>query len=231
MRLWCVLLALACCGCGSFFTEAGHNATQGAVNAVTDPDSKKKLASLLTDATKAARDEALGTTTDADLQKLLKSAGVTTRAEVQQLLKDAGVTTRAELEALITTALQEKLRQTARVTVDEVFGPPTLREVDALREHLVGQPFKDDLNGALDAAGPHLAQVVKQAVEAGLVPITTEVNTLKVQADAEATRWKPIAIGFGVGSGCLVVCIVVLGLALRSHRKVIESLATRLPSH
>jgi hypothetical protein len=222
MRLWGALL-LACCGCGPFFTEAGHNATLGAVSAATAPDTKKKLDGLLTGTVKTARDEALGPTTDADLNKLLKSAGVTTRAEVQQLLKEAGVTTRAELEALITSALQAKIRQTARLTVDEMFGPPTLKEVDALREHLVGQAFRDDLDRALDEAGPHLAQAVKQ----GLVPITTDVGTLKTDVDTEAAKWKPIAIGFGVVGGCLVVCLVCLGLTLRSHRKLIEALSAR----
>jgi hypothetical protein len=209
MRLcFAALIVIACCGCGAFFTGMGHDAATGAVNAVTSDDSKKKLSDLTTEATKAARDEALGQTTDDDIQKLIKNAGITTRAE---------------LEALITATFQARLRQTIRLAVDEMLGTKTLADADALREELLGKPFQDDLNAALDAAGPHLATAAQKAVQASLVPINTETNTLKTTADAEAAKWKPIAIGFGIGGACLLACLVVLLIVLRSHRKIIES--------
>lgn len=214
-RVLLSILITLCCGCGSYFTNMGHNAANGALDAVTSDDAKKKLAGLTTEATKAARDEALGPDTDAKLQKLIT---------------DAGVTTRAQLEQLITDALQERIRKTVRIAVDEVGSPKTLSDADTLRERLVGAPLQKDLNDLIDAAAPHLAAAVQQSVQSSLQPIKAEESSIKTAADAEAAKWKPIAIGFAVGSGFLVVCLVFAYLLLRHHRQVIETLvAARKP--
>lgn len=182
----------------------GHAAAVGAVDGVSLPDSKTRLAGVVTDATKAARDEAFGPTTETD---------------IRNIVQDFGVTARGELESLITLRVQERLQQTVRLTLDEALGPTTLAEADALRERLLGQPLQNDLSAAIDGAAPHLSAVV----QASLGPLGKEVVTLKTDADSEAAKWKPIAIGFGIGSVGLLVCGVFLILALRSHRKVIES--------
>lgn len=194
-------------GCGSYFTNMGHNAANGALDAVTSDDAKKKLAGLTTDATKAARDEALGPDTDAKLQKLIT---------------DAGLTTRQQLEQLITDALQERIRKTVRIAVDEVGSPMTLKEADALREELLGAPLQKDINDLIDAAAPHLAAAVQQSVQSSLQPIKTEESAIKTAADAEAAKWKPIAIGFAVGSGFLLVCLILAVILIRGHRKMID---------
>ncbi len=207
MRFWILLVAILCCGCGGYFQGIGHDMAVGAVNQITTDDSKKALAGIATEATKAARDEALGPTTDADIQKLIK---------------DTGATTRSELEMIIVDVLKARLKEALRAAIDEALGKKTLSEADTLREELVGKPAQDDVNALIDAASPHLAAAAQQAVQAALQPIKSESDNLKIQADAEAAKWKPIAIGFGVGGACLLICLVVLVLALRSHRQVIE---------
>src|SRR5580692_3133834 len=98
LRLALVAGGLLLCGCGSYFTGMGQNAATGAVTGVTTDDAKKKLADLVTESTKAARDEALGATTDADLKKLIADLD----PEFQRVITNAGVTTRAQVTALIT---------------------------------------------------------------------------------------------------------------------------------
>ena len=186
----------------------GQNAATGAVNGVTSDDSKKKLDTLVTDATKAARDEALGPDTDAKLQKLVT---------------DTGATTKTQLEAL-TLVLQQRLRQTVRLSLDELGSPKTLQDADKLREELVGGPLQQDLNNLIDAAAPHLAAAVQQSVQSSLTPIKTAESTLKTDADAEAAKWKPIAIAFAIGCALLVVVLVFAYLLLRHHRQVIDTL-------
>lgn len=200
-------IALTCCGCGSYFKGVGQNAATGAVDGITTDDSKKKLTGLVTDATKAARDEALSPETD---------------QKVQKLITDSGATARAQLETL-TTSLQTRLRQTVRLSLDELGSPKTLKDADALREELVGPPLQKDVNDLIDAAAPHLASAVQQAVQSSLAPLKTEEATLKADADQEASKWKPIAIGFGVGTGILLVCLVFAAFLLRHHRRLIDS--------
>ena len=210
-----LLLALGLCGCGStYFTGLGHDAAQGALNAVTSDAAKKQLSGLSTAATKAARDEALGPTTDAELQKLVLSTGKTTRAQVDELV--AG---------LITEALQAKLKQTVRQAIDEAFGKTTLKEAAALREELVGTPLQQDLDHLIDAAAPRLAKAVQQAVQASVAPLTKDANQLKTEADQEAAKWRPVAIGFAVGAGILLICLIFSAFVILNHRRVIEALA------
>ncbi len=216
-RLIVLLLALEVCGCGSYFTGVGHDAASGALSAVTSDDTKKKLVSLTTEAVKGARDEALGPTTDAELQKLVN---------------DTAATTRAQLNEMITVTLQERVRQTIRLAIDEALGKYTLKEADTLREELFGVPLQHDLDQLIDAAAPHLTQAVQGAVQQAVqTAIQTSVTPLKTDVDQEAAKWRPIAIGFAVGTCLLVICLIFVAFALVSHRKVIEALVKeRLPS-
>ena len=209
LRFIVLLLALEVCGCGSYFTSVGHNAATGALDAVTSDDAKKKLAGLTTDATKAAREEALGSTTDAELQKLVS---------------DTGASARAQLNDLITDALREKIRQTIRMAIDEALGKYTLKEADAFREELVGLPLQRDLDALIDAAAPHLASATKQAVDQALRgAVQTTVTPLKADVDAEAAKWRPVAIGFAIGCGCLVVCLIFAVILIRGHKRLLDA--------
>lgn len=228
MRWVVCFVALLTCGCGAYFTGAGHDAAQGAVNAVTSDDSKKKLMALETNAIATATDDENKKRLTALVTALTKAAredalGPETSAAIQKLVKETGITTRAELDQIITAKLQDKLRETVRKILDEALGPATVKETGVLREELLGKPAQDDVNALIDAAAPHLAAATQQAVQAALVPVKSETDSLRTAADSEAAKWKPIAIGFGVGGGCLLLCVVVLTIALRSHRKVIES--------
>jgi len=191
----------------------GQQAATGAVAGVTSDDSKTKLSSLASTAASAARDEALGPNTDAALQKLL--ADLDTR--IQTLLTNMGATTQGQLNGIITAQLREQIRTLVRQTIDEALGAVTLQEADALREELFGAPLQKNLDALIDSATPHISQVVQQAVQSSVTP-------LKSEADAEAAKWEPIAIGFAIGAALLVVCLVVLLYALRSHKQVVAML-------
>jgi hypothetical protein len=215
-RLALLLLILACCGCGSYFTGVGQSVGAGIVSGATSDDAKKKLSGLTADAVKAARDEALGPKTDAELRKLIADTDV----ELQKLVADTGAATRAQVNEVLTRTLQERLRQTIRLTIDEAFGPTTLREAGVLREELVGPPLQRDVDALIDAAAPHLAKAVQQAVQVSITP-------LKTSADEEAAKWKPIAIAFAVGTGFLLICFAFGVYVIQGHRKVIHTLLTQ----
>jgi hypothetical protein len=219
-HLLLLVVILFGCGCGSYFTGIGQNAAAGAVNGATSNDATNKLSGLTTAATKAARDEALGPTTDADLKKLIADLD----PELQKVITDTGTTTRAQLNTLITQALQEKVQKALRLSIDEALGAKTMTEANALREELVGPPLQKDLDAIIDSVAPHLAQAVQQAVQSSLAPLQTDVTSIKSQADLEAAKWKPIAIGFGVGTGILLICLVLAVYVVRSHHQVIQTL-------
>jgi F0F1-type ATP synthase membrane subunit c/vacuolar-type H+-ATPase subunit K len=202
-----LLVVLLCTGCASYFTGMGQNAATGAVNGITSDDSKKKLDGLASAATKAARDEALGPTTDADGQKLIT---------------DWGAALRGQLNTLITKELQDKLRETIRQAIDEALGKRTLKDVDALREELVGPPFQKDLDDAIDSAKPHLSSAVQDALQTSLGTIKVDLSNVQTQADQEAAKWKPIAIGFAIGTGFLLLCLIFAVILIRGHRKMID---------
>jgi hypothetical protein len=204
-----LLVVLLCTGCAPYFTGMGQNAATGAVNGLTTDDSKKKLDGLVTDATKSARDEALGPNTDA--------AG-------RKLIDDWGTELRAQINAIITAELQAKLKKLVRDAIDEALGGKTLTDADTLRERLVGPPLQKDLDDLIDAASPHLAAAVTQAVQSSLAPINKDVQAVQTSVDAEAAKWKPIAIAFAIGCALLLVCLVFAYLMLRHHRQVIDSL-------
>lgn len=191
-RFLVLLVALEALGCGSYFTTVGHDAASGALSAITSDAAKKQLSGLTAVATKSAREEALGATTDAELQKLVK---------------DTAATTRSELNDMITTTLQDRVRQTIRIAIDEALGKLTLKEADSLREQLFGVPLQHDLDALIDAAAPHLAKATQDAVQQALQTVVqTTITPLKADVDQEEAKWRPIAIGVGVGALLLVLC-------------------------
>ncbi len=212
MRYFALVFVMFCCGCGSYFTGWGHDAASGALGAVTSQEAEQKLNALTTGAVKAARDEALGPATDADLQKLVRNMGTATRAQLDEMVQE------------VTATLQAKLREMLRGAIDEALGATTLKRVGGLREELAGSPLQRDLDALIDSASPHLTKAVQEAVQASIAPIKIEVSTLKTDADAEVAKWKPLAIGFAVGCGCLVICLIFGAFTLRSHRQIIEKL-------
>jgi hypothetical protein len=228
MKAVILALSLLSCGCGTLLAGAGQSTATGAVNGITSDASKQKIDSLVTDATKAARDEALGPNTNAQLQTLVSNSDTAlqklltdTDARVQAMITNAGVNARGQLDTAISNKVQERLQQTIRLTIDEALGSATLQEADALREELVGAPLQKDVDALIDSAAPHLNQVVQQAVTQA---VQSSITPIKTTADAEAAKWEPIAIGFAVGTALLILCIVILVHVLRSHKQVIDTL-------
>jgi hypothetical protein len=199
-----IVVLLFLCSCGGTFTNAGHDAAQGVVQDITSADSEKKLQALVDQLVNSAREDLLGPKTDAEIQALIKSAGVTTRSA---------------LEDLISKYLRERLTRLVRTVMDEALGTTTIGEVDTLREHLVGQPLQDDLDKLVAHEVPNIQNAVHTAIQNELGPLKTDVASLKTQADSEAAKWKPVAIGFAVGTLLLLVCVI---LVIREIRHLAE---------
>jgi len=201
-------------GCGATFTAWGHEAAVGAIDALTSPDAGAALATVGAEAAKAAasaaRDEALGQATDADVQRILAGAGATAREQADDL---------------VTLDLRPRLLQTVRLVIDEALDEVTLREISALREQIAGQPLQQDLNALIDAAAPHLTKAVQQSIAGALVPIQVDVNQAKAAADAEAAKWKPIAIGLAVGAALLIACLALAVRIIGHHARTIAAMA------
>jgi hypothetical protein len=205
-----MLAPILLCGCGSYFTGVGHDAASGALGVVTSDDAKKRLSNLASEATKAARDEALGPDTDAKLQALIKNLGLTTRTE---------------LDSLITASFREQIRLLIRMAIDEALNQQSLQRLGTFREELVGTPLQMDIDALIDSATPHLTQAVQSALQTAVQQtIQTSVVPLENTADKEAAKWKPIIIAFAISSFFLVVCLIFSAHTIMSHRKVIESL-------
>ncbi len=96
-----------------------------------------------------------------------------------------------------------------------------------LREELAGPGLQKDVDDLIDSAEPHLNQAVQQAVQAALQPVKVEVSNLQTQASAEATTWKPIAIGFGIGAAILLICLILAVVLVRNHTNTIRTLVAR----
>lgn len=191
MKTICLLLlSMLACGCGSYFTNAGHDLTAGAMQEATSDTSKHKLTELTTSAVRGARDEALGSTTDADLRKLVASLGA---------------------------SLQIQLKVIVAQVLDELLGTNAKNKIAGLREELVGAPLRADLDSLIAEEVPKLTLQLETSIKAPIAPIVKEV-------DQEAMKWKPIAIGFGVGGGCLLSCLVVALFIIRSHHKMLVAL-------
>lgn len=208
--------AICCTACSPTFTSWGHAATAGAVEELTGDAGTQALSALASSAAKAA--------TDSARDELL---GQVTRDDIVRLEVAAGDGARAQLERLITVRLQERIRQTLRLSIDEALGARTRAEVDALREELAGDPLRLDVEALIDEAAPHLAQAVQAAVAGAVMPLQTDVAKAQAAADLEAAKWRPIAIGFAVGAGLLLVCLVLAITLIRSHQKTIVALARR----
>ena len=125
----------------------------------------------------------------------------------------------------MTLDLRPRLLQTVRLVIDEALDEVTLREISALREQIAGQPLQQDLNALIDAAAPHLTQAVQQSIAGALVPIQVDVNQAKAAADAEAAKWKPIAIGLAVGAALLLACLALAVRIIGHHARTIAAMA------
>jgi hypothetical protein len=209
-----LLVSVGLVSCAPNLTNLGHEVGAGAVQAVTDDATKARLADMAQSATQAARDEALGPTTLAKLHVLTLQTGQDLRLQLAQ--------TTSELDL---TPLREQVRQAVRIEVDEALGPLTLQRVGALREELVGAPLRSDVAQLLDESSPRLTAIVRDAVTAAEV---AAVAPIKADADREAAKWRPIAVTFAVGTGLLLVCLVVAVIVLRTHRRAIRALERRM---
>jgi FixJ family two-component response regulator len=200
-------------GCSDYVTALGHSAAAGAFDEVTTPDATKRLSALTAtaaqEATKAARDEALNAVTTADLQRLIGASGAAANAQL----------------VIFTEIFQGQLQKAVRLALDETFGAASMHEVDAFRERLVGAPLQQDLDTLIDSATPHLAAAVQDATKGAIVPLQTDVATVKQEADAEAAKLRSIVIGLGVCAGALLLLfVIILGLVMRTHQRVVTAL-------
>jgi hypothetical protein len=200
----CILLLMT--GCAGPLTNLGKDVATGITNSITSDAGSTELSTLTTELVASARNEALGPETKAQIQVLLAGAGDTANAEIQAILAPL----KGQLQAII------------RGAIDEALDEKTMEEVGALREQIVGAPLRNDLQLAVNGLTPQIDQAVQSAINASVAP-------LKATADAEATKWKPIALGFAIGSGFLFIGLI-LGLIMfiiheRSHAKVIEALS------
>ena len=209
-----VILVCLCTGCAPTLSGWGRATAAGALDEFTGDAGTQAIAATYASAAKAAadsaRDELLGSATDAAIAKLISSAGAGARVQV---------------DALLTDMLQKRIRQTVRLSIDEALGGRTRSEVEDLREDLVGPPLRADVDALIDAAAPHLAQALQNAIAGSLVPLQTDVATAKAAADAEAATWKPIAIAFAIGAAFLLVGLVLAVLLIRGHQRTIAFLA------
>jgi len=204
MRAAVAIAALALAGCSPTLTGAGHNLGAGLVSSVTDSAARDDVSKLTADAAKsataAARDELLGPDTEARAKAIVTDMGAALRQQIDEAL---GASLRARVAAIVQAVLDE-----------------AAAEVPALRDQLVGEATRQDVDALIDEAAPHLAAAVQGAVASSLAPV-------KASADAEAAKWKPIAIGLGVGGVALLLALVAAVHVLWTHRKVIEALARR----
>jgi hypothetical protein len=198
------LLLLLLTSCAGSLSNLTDHATQGAIDVLTSNDNANKLSSLATHVVSSARDEALGSTTNQEIQNLISDSGQTSQAEINKII----------------SVFQQQLVSSIRLVLDEVFSKTTFQEVGNLRENLIGQPFRDDLNRAILEASPQLNQAIQLAIQTSFSPI-------KIEADVEAQKWKPIALTFAIGCVFLLISLILgFFLALRSHRKVIEAVTS-----
>lgn len=204
--LWLPILL----GCGGSFNSWGHEAAAGALDGLTSPDAGAALATVGAEvakaATSAARDEALGPTTSVDIDRLVTGAGASVRAQ---------------MDDLVATDLRPRLKQTIRLVIDEALGDATQRELDALRERLVGGPLQQDI----DALAPHLAQVVQASVAGAMASVQADVARDKAAADAEAAKWRPIVVGLAVGALALLACLGFAAYVIRRRTRTIAAMA------
>jgi hypothetical protein len=195
-----VALGLALVGCGGYFTDAGRSSAIGAVQGATDDASRKLIDQAAVQAAAAARDEALGPATEAALQKLIAGAGESVRVQIL---------------SIVTAQLQNQMRRLVRVVIDEAFGPVTLAELDAARERVVGASLQADMDAIVGAEIPKVVVAFQTSMLTALAP-------LQHAADAEAAKWRPIAIAFAVGAVFLFVALVFTWHVLQTHRKLLD---------
>jgi hypothetical protein len=212
-----VALLLSLTGCSSYYAASGRSAAQGALDDLTGPDAGARYAAVATEATRAARDELLGPVTRADATALVHAAGQQAQVEVSGVVGAAG-----EAAALHLAAITRAESRELRLTIDEALGGATLRDVAALREDLAGAPLRADVDALVDSAAPHLAAAITTVLSKVVVPV-------QAAADAEAGKWRPIAVAFAVGCGLLLLCLGFAGWLIRGHQATIRALAARRP--
>jgi hypothetical protein len=208
--LWFCLLA--CGGCGSYFSGAGHAAATGAVAAATSEDARRSFSLLAGDVSREAaaraRDELLSARTGDSLDRWVFHLGTAVDEQEELLLASAG----------------ERLRPIVRSSIDEALGPVTRVELASLRDDLFGPVLQVEVNGLIDSAAPHLADAVAKAMSAAVVPVDADVARIQRTADAEAMKWRPIAEGFAAGTGLLALGLVGALVVIRRHGRAIEEL-------
>lgn len=209
--------ALLSTGCSSYYAASGHTAAAGALDELTTPDAGARYAALAAQAAGAARNELLGPRTTAAATELVRTVGDAAQIEVSTAVDTAGQAAEEHLSAILRSE-QGELRQTVRLVIDEALSEKTLKEIAALREELAGAPLQADA----DALAPHLASAITTALGKVVLPV-------QAAADAEAARWRPIAVAFAVGCGLLLLCLGFAGWLIRGHQQTIKALAARHP--
>lgn len=224
-RLAILAVALLPTGCASYYAASTHAAAQGALDTLTGPAANVRyaatVATVVQTAGAAARTELERPETIAALTALVTGEGAALRTAVASTVQTAGAAARAELDRTL-LAEQGQLRQTVRLVIDEALGAKTQQEIAALREELAGAPLQHDLGAAIDSAAPHPTAAVTAAVGKVVLPV-------QAAADAEAARWRPIAVWFAVGCALLLFCLVLAAWIIREHQRTIRTLVEQRP--
>jgi len=218
MTFWKLLVVssiLMISGCGGYLTNWGGDVTKGVTNDLTSDAGVAELSTLTKDLVASARNEALGTETNKQLQVLLTNAGETANVELIKLF----------------VVLKKQLQLMVRESIDQALGDQTLAEIAVAREQLVGEPLRNDLDLAIDEITPQLDQAVQSVVNASAMALKEQADAEVLKVNAEEAKWKSIAVAFVIGSGFLLVGLI-LGLLLflsheRSHLKIIEALTAK----
>lgn len=185
------LALLLCASCAPTLSGWGHSAAQGALAELSSDAGISAIA--------AARDVALGATTD---------------AELQALVGDTAVTTRQQLDAA-----EHELQARLRDSLADALGPATEAHVGALREELVGAPLRADLDVLIAQETPKLAAAIAQSVQASLAP---------VRAEEAKWRTAAVGIAVGAGC-LLVVVVFLAFERRRHHRELAALRASANP--
>ena len=173
----CLLLT----ACAPTISGWGHAAAQGAMSELADGGARE-VAYVVA----AARDEALGPATNAEIQTIVRDTGATARRQLADAVRDS---------------------------LADALGSETEARIGVLREQLVGAPLRADIDTLIEQETPRLEAAIQGALTRSLAPMR-----------AEEERWRPVAVGLGVGASCLFLAVVALAIERRRHVKTIAKL-------
>lgn len=144
------------------------------------------------------------------IDKLLTSAVAAARDEALSPVTSDRL---KQIVDLLLADIHKQIVALVRDAIDEATGPVSEAAIADLREQLVGAPLRKQVDDMIDQAGPHIAT----AIQLSLQPI-------KADADAEASKWKMVAIVSGCSGIVLIFALAMTVHVLRTHKKLVQRL-------